>query len=186
MPEASQLQAVKVLYYIANFKALGETCEMMMASLMHQLFKDPGSPIKHAVKPFRNLGEEFVGSLDVLTRIFSEVMEQETGINFVVVMDGLDELDAIEGRKLIELLCQLKDFPNLGCIVTSRSTPSLDEIAKMDHVTFKRLGPEDLHQGIERFVSASLEKLDLPSVTLQTWTTLIVKRSEARSCGLLS
>ena len=123
MPEVLQPRATVVLYYFVKDRSPGDTCENLMASFLHQLFRESSSRLKYAVKEFRTRREEFVGSLDVLTKVFSDAVAQELGTNFVAIIDGFDELNRAERHGLIELLSQLEDNPNLGCIVTCRDTP---------------------------------------------------------------
>ena len=181
MPEVLQPRATKVLRYFVSYRSSGNTCENIMASFLHQLFKEPGSPIKHAIKHFRTLGEEFVGSLDVLIRIFSDVIAQEPGRSFIAIIDGFGELNPGERQKLIKLWSQLEDIPNLGCIVMSQNTSDLPEFTERIYVTSSFLRPEDLHHDIKLFVSHSLEALfattyhGLPSAKLHEVENLVVE-----------
>ena len=183
IPGALEPRASKVLYYFVSSISIMDTCEKLVASFLHQLFKGPGSPIEHAVKHFRTLGKSFVGSLDVLTRIFSSVIAQEPGTNFVAIIDGFDELNPGERRKLIELSLHLEVIPNLGCIVTSRDTPDLLNFAERQCVTLTLSESESSRHDIEKFVSDSLQAplatryhRELPT-TLQAVDNLVVEQA---------
>ncbi len=183
MPEALQPRATRVLYYFVSFEAARDTCENIMASFLHQLFKEPGSPIKYAIKHFRTLGEEFVGSLDVLTGIFSDVIAQEQRTSFIVMIDSFDQLNPGERRRFIKLSSQLEDITNLGCIVTTRDTSDLLNLAERQYVTLSLLESESLRHDIEKFVSDSLEALvtteyhSLAYANLHAIKNLVVERA---------
>ncbi|MCJ1404370.1 hypothetical protein MMC11_007595 [Xylographa trunciseda] len=183
IPEAFQPRATRVLYYFVHREFPKDTCEIIMSSLLHQLLKEPGSPIQYAVGYFRALGEDFVGSLDVLTRIFTSIISQEQEISFIVIIDALDELSSGERTKLVNLSSQLENIPNLGCIMTSRNIPDLISFAVMQHVTLNLREPGDLRPEMEKFVSGSLETLHykrflgLEFAELQAIKRLIVERA---------
>ena len=50
MPEALQPRAIRVLYYFVSLLSFKTSCENIIASFLHQLFKKSGSTIKHAIK----------------------------------------------------------------------------------------------------------------------------------------
>ena len=183
MPKALQPRTTRVLYYFVRFGSFEDTCEIIMSTFLYQLFKEPGSLIKHAVKHFRALGEDFVGSLDVLTRIFSDAIAQEREVSFIAVIDGFDELRPGERKKLVDLLSQLEDIPNLGCILTSRNTPDLVSFAEKQYVTLSLWESGDVRDDIDKFVLGSLETLldnrrhGLASAELQVIENFIVKRA---------
>ncbi len=156
IPDALQPRATRVLYYFARFN---DTCENLVASFLHQLSKEPGSRIEHAIKHFRTLAEEFIGSLDVLTGIFFDVIAQERATNFIAIIDSFDEWNPGERRKLLKLLSQLEDIPNLGCIVTSVTSRASDllDLAERQYVTFDLRKSKSLHHDIKKFVSDSLQ-----------------------------
>ena len=158
IPEALQPRATVVLYYFARSNPLGDTCENLVASILHQLFRESSSRLKYAVKEFRSRGEEFVGSLDVLTKVFSDAVAQELRTNFVTIVDGLDELNRGERHALIKLLSRLEDKPNLGWIVTSRDTLNFQNLVGRQLVNLS-FSAEGLRHDIEKFVSDSLEML---------------------------
>ena len=49
MPEALQPRDTVVLYYFINYRFARDTCENLMASFLHQLFKESGSRLKYAI-----------------------------------------------------------------------------------------------------------------------------------------
>lgn len=183
IPEALRSRATRTLYYFVCFKTFKDTCENIMASFLHQLFKEFGSAIKHAIKHFLALGEDFVSSLDVLVGIFSDVITQEGGPTFITIIDGFDELNPDERRRLIKLSSQLEDIPNRGCIVTTRNAPDLVKFAERQYVTLSLSASEGSHHDIERFASESLEALlatiyhGLPSAKLQVVKNLVVEHA---------
>lgn len=154
MPEALQPRATVVLYYFVSYAFSRNTCENLMASFLHQLFKESGSRLKYAIKQFRTRGVEFVGSLDVLTKVFSDAVSQERGTNFVAIIDEFDALNRGERQSLVELLSRLEENPNLGCIVTSRDTSDFHNLAEGQSVTLS-LSAEDSRHDIEKYVSDS-------------------------------
>ena len=183
MPQALQPQATRVLHYFTRFDNPSDTCENIMASFLHQIFKEPGSLIKHAVRHSRTLREGSPGSLDVLIRIFSDLIAQTREIHFIAVIEGFDELNSGERRRLIKLLSQLENAPNLGCIVSSRDTTDLLSLAGRQYVTLSLLQSEGLRHDIETFVSDSLGALrdrkhqELLSTTLQAAENLVVEHA---------
>ena len=181
MPEALQPRATVVLYYFVN-ESSRNTCENLMASFLHQLFKESGSRLKCAIQQFRTRGEEIVGSLDVLTKVFSDAVSQERGTNFVAIIDGFDELNRGERQSLVEILSQLEENPNLGCIVTSRDTSDFHNLAEGQSVTLS-LSAEDSRYDIEKFVSDSFGILlathndSQTSAELQTVQNMILEHA---------
>ena len=178
MPEALQPRATVVLYYFVSHASVRNTCEILVASLLHQLFKESGSRLKYAIKQFRTQGEEFVGSLNVLTKVFSDAVSHERGTNFVAIIDGFDELNTGERQNLVQVLSQLEENQNLGCIVTGRDTSDFHDLAEGQSVTLS-LSAEDSRHDIEKFVSNSLEILldGQTSAELQAVQNLIVKHA---------
>ena len=158
MPEVLQPRATVVLYYFFSSAFARDTCENLMASFLHQLFKQSGSRLKYAIKQFRTRGEEIVSSLDVLTKVFSDAVSQERGTNFVAIIDGFDELNRGERQSLVEILSPLEENPNLGCIVTSRDTSDFHNLAEGQSVTLS-LSAEETRHDIEKFVSDSMGML---------------------------
>lgn len=186
IPEVLRARATMVLHYFVRSKTSEDTCENILASFLHQLFKESSSSIKYAVKHFRTLGEEFIRSLDVLIEILSDVITQEGGTSFTAIIDGFDELNPDEGRKLIRLSSQLEDIPNLGCIVTIRDTSDVRNFAERQYVTCSLLASEGSGHGIETFVSHSLDAVlamaynDLPSAKLQVVKNLVAEYATGR------
>ena len=178
MPEALQPRATVVLYYFVSYEFSRDTCESLMASFLHQLFKESGSRVKYAIKHFRTRGEEIVGSLDILTKVFSDAISQERGTNFVAIVDGFDELNRGERRSLVEILSQLEENPNLGCIVTSRDTSDFHNLAEGQSVTLS-LSAENCRHDIEKFWSHSLRMLRdrQTSAELQAVQNMILERA---------
>ncbi len=121
MPEALQPQATRVVHYFVRLESFGNTCDNIMASFLHQISKETAAPIKYAIRNFRALGEDFVGSFDMLTRMFSDVIVHAREIHFIAIFDGFDELNPGERQKLIKPSSQLEDTPKLGCIVSSET-----------------------------------------------------------------
>ena len=182
LPQALQLQATKVLHYFIGFNTPSNTCENIMASFIHQVFKESSALIKHAVRHFRTLREGSIGfSLDVLIRIFSDVIAQAREIHFIAIIDGFDELGSGEGRRLIKLLSQLEDAPNLGCIVSSRNITDVLSLAGRQNVTLNLSQYEGLRHDIEMFVSdwfrARPDKNYLPSTMLEEAESIIVEHA---------
>ena len=184
IPQALQPQTTKVLYYFTRYDN-SNTCENIMASFLHQIFKEPGSLIKDAVRHFRTLREGSLRSLDVLIRIFSDVIAQAQEIHFIAVIDGFDELDSDERQRLIELLSQLEAAPNLGCIVSSRNTtdltPDLLSLAGRQYAILSLSQSEGLRHDIRTFVSdwvgARFDRSYLPSTILEEVADLTVQHA---------
>lgn len=182
LPQALQPQATKVLHYFIRFSNSGNTCENIMASFLHQAFKESSSLNKHVVRHFRTLREGSpILTLDELIRIFSDVIAQAQEIQFIAIIDGFDELDSGEGRRLIKLLSQLEDAPNLGCIVSSRDITDVLSLAGWQYVTLNLSQSEGLRHDIEMFVSdwlrARSDRSYLPSTTLKRAESLIVEHA---------
>ena len=183
MPQALQPQATRVLHYFVRFGNSGDTCKNIIASFLHQIFKESGSQIKDAVRLVRKLREGSLGSLDELIKLFSDVIAQARDIHFIAMIDGIDELDSGERRRLIKLLSQLEDTQNLGCIVSSRDTTDMLSLAGRQYVSLSLPQCQGLRDDIEAFVSGSLETLldsrhqELPSRILQQFESSTVQHA---------
>ena len=175
MPEALQPRAIRVLYHFVSSESFKHTCENLLASFLHQLFKEFGSSIKHAPKHFEALGEEIASSLDVLTRIFSNAIAQQPGTTFIAIIDSFDVLNPGERRRSSKLLSVLEEIPNLGCIVACRNRSDLHNLAESQYVTLSLSETEGLRHDIEREV-----RLRFP------WSTPFLKISFAIICNVAS
>ena len=183
IPQILQPQATRVLHYFIRIGSSGDTCENVIASFLHQIFKEPGSQIKDAVSLVRLSREGSLGSLDELLVIFSDVITQAREMQFIAVIDGIDELDSGERRRLIKLLSQLDNASQLGCIVSSRNGDDILSRAGRQCVTLSLFQYEGLRNDIETYVSGSLEALlderypELSSTSLKAVKKLTVEHA---------
>ena len=153
-----------------------------MASFLRQTFEEHGSLFKHAVRHFRTLREGSLSfSLEELIRIFSDVIAQAPEIHFIALIDGFDELDSGERRRLIKLLSQLEDAPNLGCIVSSREITDVLSLAGRQCATLNLSQYEGLRHDIKMFVSdwfgARPDRYYLPPELFEEVESLIVEHA---------
>ena len=183
LPQILQPQATRFLHHFITFGNSGHTCENIIASFLHQIFKESVYHIKDAVRLVRMLREGSLGSLDQLIRIFSDVVAQARKLHFIAVIDGIDELDSGETRRLIKLLSQLEDAPNLGCIVSSRDTTDILSLAGRKYVTLSLSECEGLRDDIKTFISNSVVAIldrrhqELPSTSSQAVEILTVEHA---------
>lgn len=105
--ELPRRQSATICYFFFKDKDQVTACQALCA-LLHQLFTQRPSLIKHAMAPFDNKGQGLINSKTSLWSIFANAIRDtdDTLDPVIIVLDALDECDDAEFEFLIRNLKQ--------------------------------------------------------------------------------
>ena len=112
---------------------------LALQALLHQLFVQNPSSIKHAMSEYHAKAEAFAKEFDTLWNIFLNIICDNESKNIIFVLDALDECSLSTRGQLLNSLTKLFSnpasfgSPRVKFFVTSRPYPSIERLLKNFH-----------------------------------------------------
>ena len=112
---------------------------LALQALLHQLFVQNPSSIKHAMGEFHAKEEAFAKEFETLWNIFLNVIRDSESKNIICVLDALDECSLSTRGQLLNHLTQLFSnptsfgSPQVKFFATSRPYPAIERLLKNFH-----------------------------------------------------
>lgn len=120
-----------------------------LASIIHQIFAQDSSPLRHALPPYRANGTKLGQIFEPLWEIFHSVVTESSNRKITIFLDALDECEKMTRNLLVPKFAELFSSPKrclLKLLVTSRPSTAIgDQIwhGKIDPTSIQLTGENE-------------------------------------------
>jgi hypothetical protein len=178
-------------YFFKDDNDAQKSSVLCLNALLHQIFKDDPSLLRHVFPTFESKGESMKYYFHPLWQMLLAVVNDPEATNLIFILDGLDECDVVSQTRLLKALSKLysksstplTQRPYVKFLIFSRPENSIK--AHFSSLAEVRLRGEDeteaISKDVERVIQHSIDELEtqgLPNNLLSDFQTKVVEGAD--------